>query len=384
MAIAGGRGVIVDRLSHLPAPAGLEEAALLFSESLSRFVVEVAPEKGARFEALLADAGVPHGRIGVTGADGGFRIFDRAGDLLLNHDVATLEGAWRGRPAARSGETGNGRHRAKKGKERSPLSAPPPRVAMRQAPSVLILHANGTNRDREAALACELAGGKPEIVHVNRLLQGERRLPDYHLLLLPGGFSYGDDLGAGGLWALDVGHRLGQDVRRFVEEGRPVLGICNGFQALVRAGLLPGPAGAAAEREVTLTYNASGHFECRWVTLAANPNSPSVFTRGMDEPIYCPVAHGEGRLAVADAASARRLQQKQLIALTYVGGGYPANPNGSALNIAGLTNPGGNVLGLMPHPEDHIFPWQHPRWRRGDGGGLGLALFRRGIEYARQ
>jgi phosphoribosylformylglycinamidine synthase len=264
---------------------------------------------------------------------------------------------------------------------------------------VLILHANGTNRDREAALACAAAGGAAEIVHVNQLLAGERRLADYHFLILPGGFSYGDDLGAGTVWALDLRHRLGEDLARFVASGRPVLGICNGFQALVKAGILPGAApgsgGADANgarpaapdgRGVTLTFNESGRFECRWVYLRPNPDSPCLFTDGLDELIYCPVAHGEGRL-VANPPALTDLQARGLVALRYVDGGgraagYPANPNGSALAIAGLTNAAGNVLGLMPHPEDHIFAWQHPRWTRGERGRMGLSLFRNALKGA--
>jgi phosphoribosylformylglycinamidine synthase len=162
-------------------------------------------------------------------------------------------------------------------------------------PRILILHAPGTNRDREAAAACEAAGGAPEIVHINRLAAGARRLGDYQMLLLPGGFSYGDDLGAGRLWANDLYHRFREDLDAFVAEGKPVIGICNGFQALVKAGYLPGPA---PEQRVTLTFNGRGHFECRWVRLRANPASPCLFTRGLDMDILCPVAHGEGRLAV--------------------------------------------------------------------------------------
>jgi phosphoribosylformylglycinamidine synthase len=252
---------------------------------------------------------------------------------------------------------------------------------------VLILHATGTNRDPDAALACELAGGAPEIVHVNQLLAGERRLADYHMLVIPGGFSYGDDLGAGTLWALDLRRRLGEELARFIAEGRPALGICNGFQALTKAGLLPGKDWARGERPVTLTYNASGHFECRWVYLEPNPRSACLFTAGLTEPIYCPVAHGEGRLIAQDEATRRALTDDGLAALTYVAadGGpsaYPSNPNGSDLAIAGLCNPAGNLLGLMPHPENHIVPWQHPRFQAGKGGMDGLRLFRNGIRFA--
>jgi phosphoribosylformylglycinamidine synthase len=246
---------------------------------------------------------------------------------------------------------------------------------------VLILHANGTNRDREAAAAFALAGAQSEIVHVNQLASGEKNLLDYQILTVPGGFSYGDDLGAGVLWALDL---VGADFEHFIAEGRPVLGICNGFQALVKAGLLPGHE---SQRSVTLTYNAQGHFECRWVYLKANPSSPCLFTEGLNDLIYCPVAHGEGRIAVRDGEVLEHLQQSGLIALTYVDPngvavGYPGNPNGSVAGIAGMCNAAGNVFGLMPHPEDHIFAWQHPRWRRGERGLSGLQIFSNAVKYA--
>jgi phosphoribosylformylglycinamidine synthase len=247
---------------------------------------------------------------------------------------------------------------------------------------VLVLHASGTNRDREAAWACELAGGRPEIVHVNRLRAGERRLADYGMLVIPGGFSYGDALGAGKLLSLDLRLYFEQELAAFVAAGRPVIGICNGFQALVKSGILPGGSALPA----TLTFNASGHFECRWVTLLPDPHSPCIFTRGLSEPIDCPVAHGEGRFVSPEAAE---LAARGQAALRYAhgdatpaAGAYPSNPNGSIGDIAGLCNPAGNVLGLMPHPEDHIVAQQHPRWTRGAAGRLGLTLFAAGVRYA--
>ncbi len=264
-------------------------------------------------------------------------------------------------------------------------------------PRIVILHAPGTNRDREAALACELAGGRPEIVHINQLGAGERRLADYQMLLIPGGFSYGDDLGAGRLWANDLYHRFRDELDAFVASGRPVLGICNGFQALVKAGYLPGPAPL---QRVTLTQNQRGRFECRWVRLRPAAQSPCLFTRGLSDDILCPVAHGEGRLWASDAEQRRGLQAAGLVALQYVRAdgdadfssavpvageaGYPANPNGSIDDIAGICNAAGNVFGLMPHPEDHVLHWQHPRWSRGERGGLGLPLFINGVRAAAQ
>ena len=253
-------------------------------------------------------------------------------------------------------------------------------------PRVLILHATGTNRDREAALACEMAGGCPDIVHVNQLREGSHRLLDYGMLVLPGGFSYGDALGAGRLWSVDLRFVLGESLARFIEDGRPVLGICNGFQALVKAGWLPEPPDG--HTLATLTRNESARFECRWVWLEPDPESSCVFTTSLTERIWCPVAHGEGRFLVAEEQVLTRLRAQRQIALRYVEADgsparYPGNPNGSVDGIAGICNSSGTVLGLMPHPEDHVFPQQHPRWTRGEDGGLGLQLFANGVRYAR-
>jgi phosphoribosylformylglycinamidine synthase subunit PurQ / glutaminase len=251
----------------------------------------------------------------------------------------------------------------------------------------LVLHANGTNRDREAAQALALAGADPEIVHLNQLRAGARRWDDFQLLVVPGGFSYADALGAGKLLALDLNAFFAAEVRAFVDSGRPVIGICNGFQALVRAGLLPGN-GLSATTASTLTLNLSGGFECRWVSLLPQ-SQRCVWTRDLPEAIYCPVAHGEGRFLAADPHVLDALRAAGQIALVYAGpdgapagGLYPHNPNGSAADIAGVCNPAGNVLGLMPHPEDHLFSYQHPRWARGERSGLGLPLFVNGVKYA--
>jgi len=264
-------------------------------------------------------------------------------------------------------------------------------------PQVLILQATGTNRDPDAARAVEQAGGRPVILHVNELRERPARLHDFQMLILPGGFSYGDALGAGRLLAADMRWLFQDEMARFVEAGKPALGICNGFQALVKSGWLPGPpplasppqSGGERKGAATLTRNESNRFECRWVWLEPNPDSPCVFTRGTIERIYCPVAHGEGRFIPRDDAELERLRAYHQIALTYTraDGGpadYPDNPNGSVADIAGVCNEQGNILGLMPHPEDHTIPWQHPHWTRDapGRGNLGLALFERGIRYA--
>jgi phosphoribosylformylglycinamidine synthase len=253
-------------------------------------------------------------------------------------------------------------------------------------PKALVLHANGTNRDREAAQAFELAGADAEIVHLNQLRAGVRRWADYQLLAIPGGFSHADALGAGRLLAVDLRVYFAEELRAFIAAGKPVIGICNGFQALVRAGLLPDdPSGRA---RATLTFNASGRFECRWVHLAPVSRT-CVWTRDLAGTLHCPVAHGEGRLVLAEPRALETLRAGAQVALLYAdargqpaGGAYPANPNGSLADVAGLCNATGTVLGLMPHPEDHVFPEQHPRRARGEAGGLGLNLFVNGVRYA--
>jgi phosphoribosylformylglycinamidine synthase I len=253
----------------------------------------------------------------------------------------------------------------------------------------LILRAPGINRDRDAAYACQLAGFTSELLHINQLIRAPELLLEHQLLVIPGGFSYGDDLGAGNLLAQNLTLHLGPQLQRFVEEGRPVLGICNGFQALVRSGLLPGPASEGERLRATLTENVSAQFECRWITMEVQP-SPCIFTRGIDRPIESPVAHGEGQFVLAGDLAL--LQKRGQIALCYTSQHsesrqpveYPDNPNGSAGNVAGICNERGNVLGLMPHPEDYVHALQHPQRRgRANGDGDGILLFKNAYAYAR-
>jgi phosphoribosylformylglycinamidine synthase I len=249
---------------------------------------------------------------------------------------------------------------------------------------VLILKAPGTNRDFDVQGALGRAGAVADILPLSGLRSAPGSMRDYGMLVIPGGFSYGDALGAGKLFALDLSRFFADEVRRFVEEGRPVLGICNGFQALLKAGILPGEKLEA--HRFTLAHNAGGNFECRWVRLLAPPSN-SIWTQGI-KSICCPVAHGEGRFAADTAEAPALLRDSGCIALQYADasgapaqGKYPENPNGSIADIAGICNPKGNVLGLMPHPENAVFEWQCASLPGRDGDGA-LRLFENGLRHA--
>jgi phosphoribosylformylglycinamidine synthase len=249
---------------------------------------------------------------------------------------------------------------------------------MRQ-PRAIVLRAPGTNCDEEAAWALDRAGALAETWHINQVIESPAALDRFQILTIPGGFSYGDDLGAGRILATRIATTLGEALRRFHDRGGLVLGICNGFQVLVRAGLLPGGASGSS----TLAANASGRFEDRWVTLLPRPGlSPFV---AFSEPIELPVAHGEGRFLMCDSAAVSALESAGQIVLQYGAPDsqptqdYPANPNGSARAVAGVCDATGRIFGLMPHPERFIEPWHHPRWTRRRNGspseGDGLRIF---------
>jgi phosphoribosylformylglycinamidine synthase II/phosphoribosylformylglycinamidine synthase I len=375
MAIAGGLGA---RFPFMKDPHIKE---YLLSETTGRFIVEVKAEDSEKFKQLIPVEWMNQGLVTkepyleIVESDQGFGHYKH-----LSLSLEDLTRAYRGVLAV---------HAIEKAPESPTIERPARKISSRVgAPKVMILHANGSNRDHDAALACELAGGEPEIVHLNQLFAGERNLLDYHMLIVPGGFSYGDDLGAGQLWAQDLRYRLRETLEPFAKEGRPVLGICNGFQVLLKSGLLPDTNFASGEeRDVTLSYNERGRFECRWVYLKPNPNSTSLFTEGLSELIYAPVAHGEGRVMARDNTATERLWNNGQVALTYTdangeAAAYPFNPNGSVTGIAALNNQEGNVMGLMPHPEDHIYPWQNPLYHRGERSNLGIVLFQNGIRYA--
>ena len=261
---------------------------------------------------------------------------------------------------------------------------------------VMILRAGGTNCDLETEHAWRLAGAEPERVHLRRLIEKPPLLDDFQILTLPGGFSYGDDIAAGRIFAAKLRRYLAEVLREFVASERLVLGICNGFQILVQAGLLPysngaGTGGAgrteSASSLCTLAQNEPPGFQDRWVTLAAAAESPCVFI----EPgrnYEMPIAHGEGCVRFADAGTRDRVLAGGLGALRYVpaadgGEAPPYNPNGSEADIAGLCDPSGHVFGLMPHPERFVAATQHPCWtsRPEREEGDGLAIFHRAVAY---
>lgn len=251
------------------------------------------------------------------------------------------------------------------------------------APRVLVLRSAGTNCDAEAVHAFGMAGGRVETRHLEEVLGKPELLREAAILCFPGGFTFGDDVASGAVFAVKVRARLQEPLVRAVESGTLVLGVCNGFQILVRAGLLPALEGPGRTGEATLGFNDSARFEDRWVTLVGDSDLCPWVPRGT--VIDCPVAHGEGKFVTRDASVLRRLERGDRVVVRYrmppgvAPGTYPHNPNGSVADIAGICDPTGRVLGLMPHPERNILPWHHP----GRGGASGLPLFQNAIRHAR-
>lgn len=255
-------------------------------------------------------------------------------------------------------------------------------------PTALILRAPGTNCDAETAHAFRLAGAEPQRIHLNQLADRPQLATNAQIFCLPGGFSFGDDIAAGRILADQFRHRLPDLMQRLRDDGKLILGICNGFQVLIQTGVLidAGRAAAAA----TLTLNDSGKFEDRWVPLrVANPDC--VFLRGIAE-LYLPVAHAEGKFVAGSDELLDRWDTAGQLALRYAAAAtasanglvpFPLNPNGSQRNVAGVCDPTGRVLGLMPHPERYVQRTQHPRWTREQlpAEGAGLQLFRNAVQY---
>ena len=269
------------------------------------------------------------------------------------------------------------------------------------APRVCVLRAPGTNCDPETAHAFELSGARAERLHLLRLLEQPARLNDFQVLCIPGGFSYGDDIGAGVIFSSQLREQLGDVLREFLGREKLVLGICNGFQVLLKAGILPNGIqsldASSNERQATLTWNDNGRYTARWVRLVSL-SSTNVFLKGINE-IELPMAHAEGRLAVTDESVLHDWASLGQVALCYRSQSgeksasrqgcmtervaYPDNPNGSIANIAALGDPSGRVLGLMPHPERFIHATQHPNWTRLKlrGEGDGLQIFKNAVAH---
>jgi phosphoribosylformylglycinamidine synthase I len=277
------------------------------------------------------------------------------------------------------------------------------------APKVAVLFGFGINCDHETAAVFNLVGGAAERVHVNHFISGERSMEEFQILAVPGGFSFGDHLGSGRLMGNRMRFALRDQLHAFVAAGKPIIGICNGFQVLVKTGLLPGPNAPLPDfvQRASLTLNDSGRYEDRWVTLEFDDNSPCIWTKGMTR-MDCPVRHGEGKFVMPSTtdfdalAAGHQLTVRYVDPATEVGSGmtdeplpFPLSPNGSMRNIAGVCDATGLVFGLMPHPEAVYAKWLHPDHTRntapgpeqsealGAWEGEGLQMFRNAVEYVK-
>ncbi len=264
--------------------------------------------------------------------------------------------------------------------------------------NALIFTGFGLNCDYETAHALELAGAVAHRVHINRLVSGEVKLADFQIIAFGGGFSWGDDHGAGVIQALKLKNHIGRDLLDFIDQGKLIIGICNGFQALVNLGLLPAVDNDYTKRSVSVTYNDCGNFRDQWVHLKANPESPCVFTKDISLADF-PIRHGEGNF-ITDTKMIDALTANNQIVFQYAdktgapaNGVFPANPNGSMADIAGICDPTGRVFGLMPHPEAYNHVTNHPDWTRqaqllkrqgkslDDQMTVGIRLFKNGVDY---
>ena len=277
------------------------------------------------------------------------------------------------------------------------------------SPNVAVLFGFGINCDHETAAVFDLVGGTSERVHVNHFISGKRSLDEFQILAVPGGFSFGDHLGSGRLMGNRMRFALREQLHAFVAAGKPIIGICNGFQVLVKTGLLPGPNTPLPdfEQRASLTLNDSGRYEDRWVTLEFDSESPCIWTKGMTR-MDCPVRHGEGKFVMPSTTDFDALHANHQLTVRYVdpstepGSGitdeplaFQLSPNGSMRNIAGVCDSTGLVFGLMPHPEAVYAKWLHPDHTRnsapgpehsdalGEWEGEGLQMFRNAVDYAK-
>ena len=264
--------------------------------------------------------------------------------------------------------------------------------------NALVLTGYGLNCDHETAYALEVAGAQAEQVHINSLIDRSVSLDPFQIMVFGGGFSWGDDHGAGVIQAVRMRTHIGDQMQRFIEQGNLIIGICNGFQTLVNLGLLPGFDGDYQRRSVAVTYNDCGNFRNDWITMVVNPESPCLFTKGLDR-LELPVRHGEGKFYAEDDVIEKLIENNQ-VALQYAtpdgkaaGGAFPFNPNGSVNDIAGICDPTGRVFGLMPHPEAFNHFTNHPDWTRNKAAALsqgkkiddsptpGIQIFKNAVNY---
>ncbi|MEO0091929.1 MAG: phosphoribosylformylglycinamidine synthase I [candidate division WOR-3 bacterium] len=255
---------------------------------------------------------------------------------------------------------------------------------------VAVLFTAGTNCDAETIYAFELAGAKAERILLSIFKRNKHLINNYHILCIPGGFTYGDYISAGKILANELQFIFKDYLEKFINDGKLILGICNGFQVLVKAGMLPGFPHYFAKQTVTLDVNDSNRFECRWIYLKANPQSACIFTKGIEEVFMLPVAHAEGKFVVDNKTTLKKIKENNLITLTYVDengnkAGYPFNPNGSIENIAGICDITGRIFGLMPHPERFVSIYQHPSWHRQKvKNPIGLKIFHNAVNYVQE
>ena len=250
---------------------------------------------------------------------------------------------------------------------------------------VAIITGYGINTDYESEEAFRLVGANPSRIHINDLISGKDSLENYQIMMVPGGFSYGDHLGSGKVLANKFRFNLREDLRKFIQADKLIIGICNGFQILVKMGILPALDGEYFSQSVTITYNKSDQFESRWVSMKPNPKSPCVWTKNLTTHLDAPVRHGEGQFIPKDKVVLKNLWDRNLVAFTYDPNTYPNNPNGSTDGIAGICNESGLIFGMMPHPECHLNKYQHPKWTRGKiPAENGLKIFKNAVEYIRK
>lgn len=271
-------------------------------------------------------------------------------------------------------------------------------MAKTSRPRALIPTGYGLNCEEETAFGYRMLGADADIVHINDIMGSPGMVQDYHIITFIGGFADGDHIASGKIHANRIRYRLGDELHKFIDDGKLIIGVCNGFQAMAKSGLLPALDGDYETETVTLTYNDSGKFEDRWVHLDANAKSKCIWTTGIKE-LYLPVRHGEGKIRAANDEVLRRLESENQIALFYTNPGtgkhagesdYPYNPNGSVKGIAGICDPTGRVFGMMPHWEAFISPYNHPNWTRLKAlgmlpkEGMGVQIARNGIRYVKE